>query len=202
MDEAEKNFPKWETLYEDVKVETMPWFHPALDPDLERSLAELGIVCGSFLDIGTGPATQAIALAKMGFRVTATDISGAAIKRGRGLAKEMGLHIDFRRDDILATSLMGPFDFVFDRGCFHTLSPGYRDPYLRVVSRLVQGGGYLFLKCFSHEEPMEDGPYRFSPEEIRTIFSGTFDTGRIENTVYQGTLDPLPRALFCVLKKR
>lgn len=202
MDKTEKNFPKWESLYEEAKVETMPWFHSSLDPDLEKALATLDLGSGSFLDLGTGPATQAIELAKRGFHVTATDISGAAIKRAKALARQMGLTIDFRRDDILKTSLTGSFDYVFDRGCFHTFSPEHRETYHLAIDRLVKSGGYLFLKCFSHNEPMEDGPYRFCPEEIVNMFSGAFDMGGIEETVYQGTLDPQPLALFCVLKKR
>jgi SAM-dependent methyltransferase len=202
MDKTEKNFPKWESLYEEAQVETMPWFHPSLDPDLEKTLITLGIESGSFLDLGTGPATQAIELAKKGFRVTATDVSGAAIERAHVLAKEMGLTIDFRRDDILETDLETPFDFVFDRGCFHTFVPNHRDTYLRAIAKLVKKRGFLFLKCFSHDEPMEDGPYRFSPDEINALFSSIFEVVSIEKTVYQGTLDPLPRAFFCIMKRK
>ncbi len=202
MDKAEKNFPKWDSLYEEANVETMPWYHSSLDPDLEKALATLDLGSGTILDLGTGPATQAIELAKRGFRVTATDISGAAIKRAKALARRMGLTIDFRCDDILKTSLTGSFDFVFDRGCFHTFSPEHRETYLLAIERLVKSGGYLFLKCFSHKEPMEDGPYRFFPKEIVDMFSGAFDVVGIEETVYQGTLDPQPLALFCVVKKK
>lgn len=202
MDKSEKNFPKWESLYEDVTIETMPWFHPHLDPDLSNALDSLRIVKGTFLDLGTGPATQAINLAKMGFRVTGSDISGAAIERARILAKESGLHIQFIRDDILDSSILQTFDFIFDRGCFHTLSPGDRATYIEAVSKLISLGGYIFLKCFSHREPMCDGPYRFTPEEIDEIFSPAFNILSIHETVYQGTLDPEPIALFSVLSKQ
>lgn len=201
MDHGEKNFPKWESLYREADVETMPWFHPSLDPDMETALDTLGVRDGSFLDLGTGPATQAIELARKGFDVTATDISGAAIGRARKVAEELGLPIVFLCDDILASSLKRLFDFVFDRGCFHTLAPENRNAYLRTISRLVKKGGYLFIKCFSHKEPMEDGPYRFYPEEIAKLFSAEFEIVSIEETVYQGTLDPWPKALFCVLRK-
>lgn len=202
MDKAEKNFPKWESLYREADIETMPWFHPTLDPDLEKALVSLGIEGGSFLDLGTGPATQAFELARRGFQVTATDISDAAIDRAKAMAGETGVSINFLRDDILDTSLNRRFDFIFDRGCFHTFSPKHRETYLFTIGKLIRSTGYLFLKCFSHKEPMEDGPYRFFPEEINDMFSAAFNVVSIEETVYQGTLDPLPRALFCVIKKK
>jgi hypothetical protein len=55
----------------------------------------------------------------------------------------------------------------------------------------------LFLKCFSDKEPGQEGPYKFSPDEIRDLFSFRIDS--IKETVYQGTLDPFPKALFIVM---
>ena len=43
--------------------EEMHWYFPALDPDLGKALEAYRIVSGTFLDIGTGPGTQAIELA-------------------------------------------------------------------------------------------------------------------------------------------
>jgi hypothetical protein len=34
-----REFPRWETLYQEGKIESMPWFNPALDDDLEKALA-------------------------------------------------------------------------------------------------------------------------------------------------------------------
>lgn len=31
-------FPNWEQLYQEKAVESMPWFNPDLDPDLEQAL--------------------------------------------------------------------------------------------------------------------------------------------------------------------
>lgn len=61
--------------------------------------------------------------------------------------------------------------------------------------------GYLFLKCFSHLETREGGPYRFTPEQIREVFGDRFQVISIEETAYQGTLEPPPKALFCILQK-
>ena len=203
MSEEEKHeFPHWEDLYREQEIESMPWFNPELDYDLEKALNELGLRSGSALDLGTGPGTQAIHLARRGFTVTATDISEAAIRLASEKARKEGLEITWERDDILNTRLGRQFDLVFDRGLFHVLAPERRGDYVRIVSGLLKTGGYLFLKCFSRLQPGEQGPYRFRPEQIQEIFGSRLGVLSITETVYQGTLDPLPHALFCIMRKR
>jgi cyclopropane fatty-acyl-phospholipid synthase-like methyltransferase len=202
MSEDEKHeFPHWDELYQEQEIESMPWFNPELDEDLENALDELGLRSGRVLDLGTGPGTQAIHLARRGFDVTATDISEAAIHLAREKAKKHVLEITWEQDDIFDTRLNRQFDLIFDRGCFHVLAPERREDYVRTVSDLLKTGGYLFLKCFSRLQPGEEGPYRFTPEQIREIFGSRLSVLLIKETVYQGTLDPLPRALFCTMRR-
>ena len=61
---------------------------------------------------------------------------------------------------------------------------------------------FLFLKCFSIKEPMTEGPYKFSAEDISSLFTRYFIISKIKETVYQGTLETWPRALFVVMKKK
>jgi cyclopropane fatty-acyl-phospholipid synthase-like methyltransferase len=204
VNELQRQFPDlpdWEKLYQQQQVESMPWYNPILDTDLEQALKKLKLERGTILDIGTGPGTQAIALAQRGFRVTATDISETAITKAKNQAQAKGLNIFFQTDDILDTRIEGKFDFVFDRGCFHVLPPERRQTYVDTVHGLIVTQGYLFLKCFSHLETREGGPYRFTPEQIREVFGDRFQVISIEETAYQGTLDPPPKALFCILQK-
>ncbi|MFQ6038693.1 MAG: class I SAM-dependent methyltransferase, partial [Candidatus Aminicenantales bacterium] len=76
---------------------------------------ELGIRSGHFLDLGTGPGTQAIALARRGFRVTAIDFSRTAVEKAIALAKKERVGVEFRRDDILSSRLETEFDYILDR---------------------------------------------------------------------------------------
>lgn len=197
-----REFPDWEKMYVEQAVETMPWFHPELDSDLERALDRLAIDSGSFLDLGTGPGTQAIALAERGFRVTGTDISETAVMKATALVAEKGLDLVFKVDDILSTGLNKKFDNIFDRGCFHVLDPEKRGDYVRIAAELLEPGGHLFLKTFSVEELMEGGPYRFTPDDIRDIFSRRFEVVSIEGSVFRGTLPEYPKALFSILRKK
>ncbi len=58
------------------------------------------------------------------------------------------------------------------------------------------------LKCFSIKEPRQEGSYKFSEYEIRQLFRNDFVIIYVKDTVYQGTLNPLPKALFVVMNKR
>jgi cyclopropane fatty-acyl-phospholipid synthase-like methyltransferase len=194
-----RQFPGWEAMYQQQAVESMPWFYPELDDDLRDALDQLGLRSGSALDLGTGPGTQAMQLAQRGFDVTATDISEAAIHLAR--EKAHGLAITWQQDDILSSRLTGQFDLIVDRGCFHVLPPERREEYVSTVAGLLKPGGYLFLKCFSHLQPGEQGPHRFTPEQIQAIFGSRLQVLSVNQTVYQGTLDPLPRALFCTMRR-
>ena len=201
-----KDFPDWETLYKSQRVETMPWYNENFDFDLEKELDERKIINNNnddskkFLDLGTGPATQAIWLAKRGFKVIGSDLSEAAINRARKIyANEE--NVNFIVDDILNSKLKdNDFDYIFDRGCFHVLLPADRQKYISKIKQILKkDNGILFLKCFSDKEPMQEGPYKFSADQIRDLFSESLRIDSIKETVYQGTLDPFPKALFVVM---
>ena len=206
-----KDFPDWENLYKSQKVETMPWYNENFDFDLEKELDERKIIIinnnsddsKTFLDLGTGPATQAIWLAKRGFKVIGSDLSEAAINRARKIyANEE--NVNFIVDDILNSKFKdNEFDYIFDRGCFHVLLPADRQKYISKIKQILKkDNGILFLKCFSDKEPRQEGPYKFSAEQIRDLFGESFRIDSIKETVYQGTLDPFPKALFVVMINR
>ena len=148
----------------------MPWYNENFDSDLEKELDDRKIINdGKFIDLGTGPATQAIWLVKRGFKVIGSDISGAAINRARkNYANEE--NVNFIADDILNSKFNdNEFDYIFDRGCFHVLSPADRQKYIRKIKRILKHNGILFLKCFSDKEPRQEDPSIYSPSYLPTI---------------------------------
>jgi ubiquinone/menaquinone biosynthesis C-methylase UbiE len=202
---SEKDFPDWNNLYSNQKVETMPWYNEQLDSDLEQELERRKVSKGRILDLGTGPATQAIQLAKRGLEVTGSDVSEAAINRAKDVYghNNKDTKISFIIDDILNSKMEDKmFDYVFDRGCFHVLPIEKRPVYIREIKRILDDKGVLFLKCFGIKEPRQEGPYKFSENEIRQLFGNGFVIISVKDTVYQGTLNPLPRALFVVMNNR
>jgi SAM-dependent methyltransferase len=199
--QSEKDFPNWDNLYKNQNVESMPWYNKNLDSDLEEELEKRKITKGRILDLGTGPATQAIQLYKRGLQVIGSDVSEAAINRAREIYDYD--KISFIVDDILNSTIKDKsFDYVFDRGCFHVLPIRKRPVYIREINRILDYNGILFLKCFSIKEPRQEGPHRFSEYEIGQLFRNDFVIISVKDTVYQGTLDPLPKAIFVVMNKR
>lgn len=188
---------EWDSVYAG-DVRSLPWYSEALDEDVGRALSSRRIRKGIFLDIGTGPGTQAAALSAMGFTVLGTDVSPKAVRK----ARRRFPRVMFIADDITATRLMGSFDFILDRGCLHSLEPGLRASYVRNVAGLLRPGGLLFLKTFSKREKGWTGPYRFSPEMIRKLFSKGFVVESIVETAFSGPMEHRPKALFAVLRKR
>ena len=193
----------WEGLYATSDVSSLPWYTPNLDPDIEKALADHGVRTARILDLGTGPATQAVNLARRGFDVIGTDISPTAIRKAKATAKAARVTIEFRVDDILRSKLEPNLvDAIVDRGVFHVLPPEKRSVYVDTVHRVLRPNGWLFLKCFSDKEPGTYGPYRIASKELRGYFRGPFEVLSIVDTVFDGTLEPSPKALFGTFRRR
>lgn len=197
-----KNFPDWDSFYKENDVKEMPWYEQNLDADLAQQLSSMDLKEGKFLDLGTGPGTQAIELAKLGFESTGTDISKNAITK----AQELSSEVNFVVDDILNSSFAeNEFDFILDRGCFHVFEPSLREKYLNQIKRILRHDGILFLKVMSKEEkglPDEEGPYKFSEQDVLDAFEKDFQVLEIQPTVYYGTMKPLPKVIFAKIKQK
>ncbi len=96
-----KEFPDWDTFYKENNVEDMPWYEKNLDPDLENEIKTRNLPRGKFLDLGTGPGTQAVQLSHLGFETTGSDLSANAIEKAKNLSKE----VNFVTDDFLNSKL-------------------------------------------------------------------------------------------------
>lgn len=206
MNDDVKNFKEtflgWDDYYKDNDVKTMPWYEEKLDHDVKDEIISCSLNSRNFLDLGTGPGTQAIQLSKYGFNVTGTDISNSAIEK----AKKLSDNVDFLVDNVLDSKFSEKkFDFIFDRGVFHVFEKDQRTQYLSQITRILNDGGVLFLKCMSKEEknlPDDGMPYKFSKQDIEDFFSSHFEIEKISDSIFKGTLDEFPKALFSVLKKK
>jgi len=194
----------WEARYQETAVEKLPWFHKALDADFKQALEQLAIKECDVLDIGCGPGTQSVALAKLGFSVTASDVSESAVASASQLATEEGVPIEFHIDDVLDSQLSGSFDLILDRGIFHCFSDtADQQAYLGTIRRLLKPDGILLLKCFHKDETSEMGPPgRYDEADIRNFFADGFELVEARaSQLVSDTLDTPPKALFCVLKR-
>lgn len=193
----------FEPLYSGVEHENLPWFWPNIDPDFEAALKYLDDPPQRVLDVGTGSGIQAVELAKRGYDTSASDFSAAALEFGKTAARKGGVSVNFHVDDVCSSRLIGQkFDAVFDRGCFHILPPVQRVSYFETVKQLLPKNAFLFLKCFSNEEPPRPGPFRFSAEEIKSFFNEAFRLIEIRPTEFHGARPVHPKAIFAVLQRK
>jgi SAM-dependent methyltransferase len=147
-----------------------PWDSGIVPPEVEAFLldhpAQLAIRKGRrtssgnrrALDLGCGSGTSSLALARAGWEVTGVDFAASAIRIARRKARQAGLTVDFRLEDVLRMhALHGPFDLVLDIGCYHSLSVAQRVDYLHNLDRLLAPEATWLLYAFFRPET-EPGP--------------------------------------------
>lgn len=191
----------WDEYYRARELQALPWYTEQMDQDFAVLLAKYGKSAKTILDLGTGPGTTAIELARMGYLVTASDISPTIIEVAKRKAGDLAEAIDWRVDDIIRTSLYGPFELIHDRGLFHVLKEKLRPVYVEQVRRLLKPYGILFLKTFSKQEPGDWGPYRFDIDELREYFSKYFGLLEWHDTEIPSTKEKDPKALMAVFQR-
>ena len=109
---------------------------------------------GQALDLGCGTGTNAITLAQHGWLVTGVDFTPMAIRRAKQKAKEKQVKVDLRLADVTQLrELTGPFDLIFDLGCFHSLPTNSRQAYIANVVRLLADTGTFLLYTFIRTGP-------------------------------------------------
>ncbi|MGW1717193.1 class I SAM-dependent methyltransferase [Streptomyces sp. NPDC002156] len=159
----------WDGFYAD-RAKPVPFFVAKPDENLVSYL-DRGLIAGAdgsregsggrVLDLGCGPGRNALRLAARGFRVDAVDLSPTAIAWAEERAAEAGADVRFLCGDAFALAdgaLDGPYDLVYDSGCFHHLPPHRRVSYLALLDRVLAPGGLFALTCFAAEETGPDGP--------------------------------------------
>jgi tellurite methyltransferase len=152
---------KWDARYRDGAYESRT--HPC------ALLAEWlpRLPRGRALDVACGAGRNALFLAANGFAVTALDISAVAIERGRRVAAERGLDIEWLvadlDEDLERTLPAGGFDLIVWVRYIH------RELMPHLIARLDRGGALL---CEQHLSTPTDvaGPknpgFRLAPGEL------------------------------------
>ncbi len=124
---------------------------------------------GRALDIGCGTGSNAAWLAKKGWQVTAVDYSAVAIEKGKRLAAEQGVNVEFVMAEASTYQPQRHYDLIT---CFYIqMFPPQRANMLANLSKiLVPGGTFLFVSHDKSGPPSgwseEDLPSLTTPEEI------------------------------------
>jgi cyclopropane fatty-acyl-phospholipid synthase-like methyltransferase len=114
---------------------------------------------GRALDIGCGTGTNVITLARHGWRVTGVDFAPRAVTLAKRKIKNAGVQAEvFLNDATKLDGISGPFDLVFDLGCFHGISQPGRAKYLDQLQRILAPGGFWLMYGFLKQETALSGP--------------------------------------------
>lgn len=192
----------WDQRYLEGRT---PWDRGEPDRHLARVLIEFEIEPGRSLDIGCGTGTNSLWLATQGFRVTGLDISQVAIERADGKAREAGVEANFLAADFLRDSLPeGPFDFVCDRGCFHSFQdPGDRSRFADRVADLLRPDGIWHSLIGSTDGPPRDaGPPRRSARDVTQAVEPHFEILDLRSTHFGSGPHGEARAWILVARRR
>ncbi len=164
--------PHWDTRYQTGDT---PWDSGRPSAELIRVVAEEKISPCRAVEFGCGTGTNAIWLSQQGFDVTAIDLSPLAIQRAKANAAAAGANGQFLAGDLLAPpDLGGPFNFVFDRGCYHIVRLTSVEGYLNTFDQALAVGGYGLLLTGNANEKLEKGPPAVQESEIRNEMGRRF----------------------------
>ncbi len=192
----------WEDRYE---TGNLPWDTGRYDRNLEAIIKEHSITPGRALELGCGTGTNALWLAEQGFDVTAVDISGKALAAARGKASSAQIDVEFIEIDIHEQILPGgPYEFVFDRGCFHSSqTEEQRDLFVRrVYNALAPGGLWLSFIGSTDAPPRTEGPPQLSALQIATHIEPLFEITSLTATHFDSQHETPPPAWACLARRR
>lgn len=183
----------------------LPWDTGEQDKNLEQVIKEESIQPCSVLELGAGTGSNAVWLAGQGFKVTAVDISPTAIEIACRKAVDAGVRIKFVVADILKDSIpSSPFDFVFDRGCFHVFDlPAERSRLAEIIRNHLNPRGYWFSIIGSTDGPRrENGPPRRSVLDIASAVESRFEIILLKAIHLDTNLTEAPRGWACLMRAR
>jgi SAM-dependent methyltransferase len=194
--------PDWNDRYASGEL---PWDTGKPDEHLVAAVESARVRPGRALEIGCGTGTNALWLAAHGFDVVGVDVAPLAIEKARAKAKGAA-NCRFEVVDFLAKDVAGgPFDFVFDRGCFHVFDDeGVRAQFAaRVAAHLAAGGQWLSLIGSTEGPPRDGGPPRRSARDVMNAVEPALELVELRAAHFEALLDmPAPAAWVCRSRKR
>jgi SAM-dependent methyltransferase len=194
--------PDWDERYQAGET---PWDTGEPDEYLVEFVRSGSVARGRALDVGCGTGTNALWLAGQGFAVLGIDISSAGIERARAKAGTRALDCHFATADFLHDTLPdGPFDLVFDRGCFHVFDKSEDRARFakRVASLLKRDGRWLSLIGSTEGPEREYGPPRRSARDVIGAIEPELEIIELRSNQFRAILPQPVAAWRCLSRHR
>jgi SAM-dependent methyltransferase len=156
---------EWNDRYRDGNL---PWDTGQPSSQLQRVVTQTPLQPCRALELGCGTGTNCVWLAQQGFDVTGVDLAPLAVERAEERAHAAGVNVRFVVADVLQLpDLGGPFEFFFDRGCYHAVRRDAPDAYAPAVARQLAAGARGLILAGNAREPHDHGPPVVTEEQIR-----------------------------------
>ncbi len=146
----------WNKEYQDSKLVTKDdkpqadtlRFFKFLKKEMEYKIENRTI-----LDLGCGTGRNSNYLAELGNQVIAFEVSQKALEIAKQRARELGLEVDYRLEDIGSPYDLKDesIDIVLDITSSNSLNEEGRNTYLKETSRVLKKGGYFFVRALAKD---------------------------------------------------
>ena len=155
------------------------------------------------VDLCCGSGTDAIYLAGQGFDVTGIDVSPTALGQARQKANDAKVSVHWVLADTLAPPDLKAFDFIYDRACYHVVRQQKPGAYVETVKGLSHPGSTFLLLSARKDDPLAEGGWGVTEEELRFDFLNLFDIESLREVTLE-TSKPgfAPPAWSAVLKRK
>lgn len=100
------------------------------------------------LDIGCGEGKDAVYFAKLGYQVSAFDVTENGIRKTKMLAKKEGVKIDAYIDDINTFELKENYDVIYSTGTVQYLDEDKKDRFFKMVQQHTNVNGINWFNVF------------------------------------------------------
>jgi len=196
----------WDIPYRNLDSGLANWDTGTPSSQLAKVLTSARIRPGRALELGCGTGSDAIFLAQQAFDVTAIDIAPTALRIAEERAADKEVKVRWLLADVLRPPPLRPFDFVYDRGCYHAVRLDSAAGYATSLRKLTARGSRILIlagKADRNDQWNFAGPPRVTEEQIRADFRDGFRIVKLEAFRF----DPKPPAVrgalaWCILLER
>jgi len=183
----------------------IPWYTGKPDYNMVDCVNNYPVLKCKTLELGCGTGDNAIWLSQSGFQVSAFDLSKIAIDRAKLDAKKKGVNVNFFVADFFKDKIKdAPFDFVFDRGVFHSFDEeDERNQFAKNVAKNLNNEG-LWLSLIGSADGTREGhgPPRRSALNVVNAVEPYFKILSLKAGNFD-SLDKIPPKIWiCLLQKR